>query len=66
MVAAVTLFTSLLSMEDSGVSRMPQTYALIGLLAAVTMSLLLVGWMGGVCEGLVDFIPNIMVFFFVV
>ena len=66
VIAAITLFTSLLSMEDSGVSRMPQTYALIGLLGAVTMSLLLVGWMGGVYEGLVDFIPNIMVFFFVV
>lgn len=66
VIAAVTLFTSLLSMEDSGVSRMPQTYAVLGLLGAVTMSLLLVGWMGGVYVGLVDFIPNIMVFFFVV
>ncbi len=65
LVAAVTFVMCLFSASGSGVSRLPQTYAIIGLVVSVALSLLLV-WPGSIPTNLMEFIPNVMVFFFIV
>lgn len=66
MIAALTLFFSLLSLQDSDLLTFPQTYGVIGLIAAVPLSVAFSGWLGGGPTALVDFLPEAMVFFFLV
>ena len=61
---AATLF-SLLSVPRSPLFQAPQTLALVGLSAAVFMSLVATGWIGGAPRALLDFLPNAFAYFLV-
>jgi len=65
LIAIVVLLCTLPSLPESGVSRIPQTYAIFGLCFAVAGSMLSSGWAGGVPKALMEFGPNAMLFFFV-
>lgn len=64
-LAVLALICSFANLGDSKLWEIPQTYANIAFVFAVTMSLLLTGYMGGVVYGLVDeYLPHMMVFFY--
>jgi O-antigen ligase len=65
VLALLTMFFSLPSLQDSELLRMPQTYGAIGLSLAVTYSVAFNGWLSGAPSALFEFLPNVMVFFFV-
>ncbi|MEO7028827.1 MAG: O-antigen ligase family protein [Acidobacteriaceae bacterium] len=66
VIAVVALVFSIFSAAGSGIFRMPQTYAIVGLSAAVALSIIFSGWLGGAPIALLEFLPNAMVFFFIV
>ncbi len=66
VIAILALVFSVFSGGGSGIFRMPQTYAIVGLSAAVALSIIFSGWLGGAPIALLEFLPNAMVFFFIV
>ena len=66
VIALITLACSLPAAGGSGLLRMPQPYAILGLSGAVFLSLAFNGWISGGPIALMEFIPNAMAFFFVV
>jgi len=65
-IAALALAFSLPSLQDSDFTKLPQTYGVIGLIAAVPLSIAFSGWFGGAPTALLNFLPEAMLFFFVV
>jgi putative inorganic carbon (HCO3(-)) transporter len=66
-LAGITVLASLPSMTDYGYWRSSvQTFLLIGLVAAIALSHLAHGWLGGVLESWRVFLPSAAVFFFIV
>jgi len=66
IIAFLALVASLPSLQTSGLFRIPQTYALIGLCATVLMSFILNGLTSLAPSALLDFLPNSFTFFFIV
>jgi hypothetical protein len=66
IIAVLTLFASIPSLQQSGVGRMSQTYALIGMWIAVLMSFVVNGLTRLAPDALLDFLPSTFAFFFVV
>jgi O-antigen ligase len=65
LIAIVTLLCSIPSLPGSKIFGIPQTYAVMGLCAAVALSMLAGGWAGGAVIALTDFLPDALLFFFV-
>ena len=65
ILAFPTILCSLLAIQDSEVGSFGQTWAAFGMMIAVFMSMAATGWIGGAPKVLLDFLPNILVFFFV-
>jgi hypothetical protein len=66
IIAFLALAASLPSLQGSGLSRLAQTYALIGMCAAVFISFVLNGLTGLSFEALFNFLPNVFTFFLIV
>ena len=66
LIAIVALLCTIPSLPESRVARIPQTYAILGLCFAVVSSMVASGWAGGAPAALMEFVPNALVFFFVV
>ena len=66
VIAIVTLAVSLFFSRGSDLMQMPQTYAIFGITISVALSLALIGLAGMSAEGLIEFFPNAIAFFFVV
>jgi hypothetical protein len=66
IIALLALIASLPSLPASGLFRMPQTYALIGLCGAVFMSFLFNGLTRLAPNALFDFLPSSFTFFLIV
>lgn len=64
-LAILTLVFSLFAMRGSHLSKMPQTYAIILLPFAITMSLILAGVTRTTPDALEFFIPNAIAYFFI-
>jgi O-antigen ligase len=64
-IAVVALILTLFSAQGSGLSRMTQTWALIGLSAAACLSIVFTGWLGGGVYALESFLPAAAAFFMV-
>lgn len=58
VVAIAAILFSLPSLVRSPLFRSPQTLALVGLSAAVFLSLATTGWIGGATNALLEFLPN--------
>jgi putative inorganic carbon (HCO3(-)) transporter len=66
-LAGITVIASLPSMTNYGYWKSSvQTFLLIGLVAAIALSQLAHGWLGGVLESWRVFLPSAAVFFFIV
>ena len=65
ILATLAFLFSLGPALESGAMRMPQTYALLGLTFAVALSMLFAGLTREIPSTLVDFIPAIAAFFFI-
>jgi len=65
-IAALALGFSLPALQDSDFAKLPQTYGVIGLIAAVPLSIAFSGWFGGAPTALLNFLPEAMLFFFIV
>ena len=66
IIAILALVASIPSLQQSSLTRMPQTYALIGMWIAVFMSYLFNGLTRFAPEAMLDFLPSTFAFFFVV
>lgn len=66
VVAVFTLIGSLFASDKPPLTRMPQVHVLIGLTIAVFLSIATSGWLGGAQGALLNFFPNVFVFFFIV
>ncbi len=66
IIAFLALVASIPHFHGSGVSRLPHTYALIGMSAAVFISYVLNGLTSFAPGALFDFLPNSFTFFFIV
>ena len=65
IIAALIIASSLHSASESRVFLLKQTYMITGLLAAVFLSILGTGWVGGAVYGLTGFLPVIAAYYFV-
>ena len=65
-IVAVALVFSLFSASGSNVLKLPQTWAIAGLCACVCISIMVNGWLGGGPKALLDFLPEVAVFFLIV
>ena len=65
MIAVLALFASLSSLREINLTRVPQTYALIGMSFAVLMSFVFNGLTRYSPDALFDFLPTAFTFFFV-
>ena len=67
VLAVPTIIFSLLALRnESRVGSMVQTWASFGFMLAVFLSVLATGWLSSAPRALADFLPNLLVFFFVV
>ena len=66
IIAVLTMFASIPSLQQSSLGRIPQTYALIGMWVAVLMSYVFNGLTRYAPDALFDFLPSAFAFFFVV
>ena len=66
VLAVLALIFSLPSLQESEILSLPQTYGIIGLSVSVVLSIALNGWLGGAPTAFFDFLPNAIVFFFIV
>lgn len=65
ILAVPTILCSILALSGSGLSRMNQTYAAMGLAASFVISVALTGWFSGAVGALIGFLPFILIFFFI-
>lgn len=65
IVAALVLLVSLPSLPKSFMLKTPQALALVGLTAAVFLSVLMTGWAGGAVQAFQEFIPSGFAYFLV-
>jgi len=65
IIAVLALVASIPSLQQIRVSRLPQTYALIGMCIAVLMSFVFNGLVRLAPAAIFDFLPNAFTFFFV-
>jgi hypothetical protein len=65
IIAALVFLVSLPSLPGSFTLKTPQALSLMGLAAAVFMSVLMTGWAGGAVQAFQDFIPNPFAYFLV-
>jgi len=66
VVAGFTLIASLFNSTKPSVFKMPQIYALMGLAVACFLSVALNGWIGGGKDALLQFLPALFAFVFIV
>ena len=66
ILAGLATVASLHGIQRSKIFGIPQTYALVGMCAAVFVSMLLVGWLGGIPAAIFNFVPNAFTFVLVV
>lgn len=66
LIGWIALILTAFKLPGSEAASLPQSWACLGLTISMTISLVLVGWMGGVVFGIVDeYLPHMLVFFFV-
>jgi O-antigen ligase len=65
ILAVPTILCSIFAIRDSRITRMNQTYADIGLMVAIFLSVLFSGWITGAPLAIVENAPNLLAFFFV-
>ena len=65
ILAVPTIIFSILNLRGTNFLQLAQTWAAFGLLGACFMSLASTGWIGGAGTAMIDFIPSIIVFFFI-
>src|SRR5665213_2168033 len=65
VIVLLALAFSLPSLQDSNLLGIPQTYGIIGLTAAIMLSMAFNGWLGGAPNVMLQFTPNSIVFFLV-
>ena len=65
LLAALVFLVSLPAIPRSMLLKTPQSLALLGLTAAVFLSILVTGWAGGAVQALEAFLPNAFAFFLV-
>jgi O-Antigen ligase len=65
IIAVLALFTSIPALQQNNLTRIPQTYALIGMWVAVLMSFVFIGLTRSAPEALLNFLPSTFAFFFV-
>jgi len=65
ILAVPTILCSIFALGGSGISRMNQTYAALGLTASIVISVALTGWLSGAEAALLGFLPFLLTFFFV-
>lgn len=66
IIAVLTLLFTLPSLQGSGISRISQTKAILGLTVAIVLSMIFNGLKSGSLETILDFAPSSIVFFFLV
>ncbi len=65
ILAALALLTSVFALQGSGLARVPQAFAILGICAAVFISIIFSGWLGHAPYALISFLPQALTFFFV-
>ena len=65
-IAAIALVCSLPGAGKVGLTRMPQFYAVIAVTIIIALSMIFIGVKQNTLDALLDFIPNVIVFFFIV
>jgi O-antigen ligase len=65
VIAILTLLCSIPSLSGSRILGLPQTSAVLGLCMAVALSIVFSGWLGGAPRALMEFLPNALLFFFI-
>ena len=63
--AALALLTSIFALQGSGLSRVPQAFAILGICAAVFISIIFSGWLGHAPFALISFLPQALIFFLI-
>jgi O-antigen ligase len=66
VIAGFALVASLFALPGSGIARLPQSVAMLGLTASVFLSMIANGLLGLSGPTLLIFIPNAIVFFFII
>lgn len=65
IIAVLAVVVSLPSLPNSAIFKTPQSAALLGLSAAVAISVMANGWLGGAIPALEDFLPSALAYFLV-
>ncbi len=65
ILAALALLTSVFALQGSSLSRVPQAFAILGICAAVFISIIFSGWLGHAPFALISFLPQALIFFLV-
>lgn len=66
VIAVLALLASFFTPGESGIFRIPQSYALVGMALAVFLSTAVNGWFGNAPTTLLAFLPNAATFFLIV
>ena len=65
ILAALAILTSVFALQGSGLARVPQAFAILGICAAVFISIVFSGWLGHAPFAVLSFLPQAMIFFLV-
>ncbi|GAC1414638.1 MAG: hypothetical protein NVSMB62_00820 [Acidobacteriaceae bacterium] len=65
ILGVLAILACIISLGSSGIGRIPDTYLLMGLVVAVTLSIAATGWLGAIPGKLLDYLPVFIVFYFI-